>query len=244
MSTMYTELKLKRGRKKDLPPFLPVGEPVFCYDTGELYVGMGSEEPPKLMQDNSKWFIENIIDNLGELTEETYQALCNNWNTNLLLGSSRNFVIRVFRDEPEEFSIECGRYRQTNGKMVNAFKPKIIQVIDEETGDLLKQTEIQLGTDKEPFIQIWVGKQFMDGTTGANTTTNNFLEQWGRIYAPSNAIIRIDLPFAYATPNYNLQLTTKSDNFPNVRIVTISPGAFEIQCKDFNSEIHWRTIGR
>ena len=40
-------VRIKRGLYAELPKHLPLGELVFCTDTGELYVGMGDTLPPK-----------------------------------------------------------------------------------------------------------------------------------------------------------------------------------------------------
>lgn len=41
-------LKFKRGIFSNLPKKLEIGEPAYCYDTGELYVG-NSEGVPQLL---------------------------------------------------------------------------------------------------------------------------------------------------------------------------------------------------
>lgn len=41
----------RKGRKKDLPTHAPLGEPLFCTDTGELYVGMGNYQEIKKITD-------------------------------------------------------------------------------------------------------------------------------------------------------------------------------------------------
>lgn len=41
-------LKFKRGLFSNLPKKLEIGEPAYCYDTGELYIGNG-EGLPELM---------------------------------------------------------------------------------------------------------------------------------------------------------------------------------------------------
>ena len=42
-----TRFSLRKGLSSDLPTHAPLGEPLFCTDTGELYVGMGSGSKPK-----------------------------------------------------------------------------------------------------------------------------------------------------------------------------------------------------
>lgn len=41
-------VQFKRGKKNDLPYGLE-GEPLYCIDTNELYVGQGKDLPPKLI---------------------------------------------------------------------------------------------------------------------------------------------------------------------------------------------------
>ena len=40
-----SQIKLKRGYKEHLPSSLPLGEPAFCLDTQEMYVGQGKGKP-------------------------------------------------------------------------------------------------------------------------------------------------------------------------------------------------------
>ena len=42
-----TRFSLRKGLKQDLPTNAPLGEPLFCADTGELYIGMGEGAKPK-----------------------------------------------------------------------------------------------------------------------------------------------------------------------------------------------------
>lgn len=44
---MIQQISFKKGNKANLPSSAPVGEPLFCLDTGELYVGMGEGIKPK-----------------------------------------------------------------------------------------------------------------------------------------------------------------------------------------------------
>lgn len=44
-------IKIKRGLKQDLPNRLALGEPAFCVDTQEFYVGLGESLPPKAIHD-------------------------------------------------------------------------------------------------------------------------------------------------------------------------------------------------
>lgn len=70
---MYNNVKsirVKRGIKKDLPTRLPSGEPAFCVDTNELYIGMGDNEEPSLVGtnfSNSTIIINDVEQNVEEL---------------------------------------------------------------------------------------------------------------------------------------------------------------------------------
>ena len=41
-------LKFKRGLFRNLPKRLEIGEPAYCYDTGELYIGDETGKPDLL----------------------------------------------------------------------------------------------------------------------------------------------------------------------------------------------------
>lgn len=43
---MSDTIQIKRGMRKNLPKKLALGEPAFCYDTGEIYVGLGNDIMP------------------------------------------------------------------------------------------------------------------------------------------------------------------------------------------------------
>lgn len=66
-------IKIKRGLSKDLPVRMSLGEPAFCTDTGELYIGMGESLPPKKVVDslNSDDFRNNVTLNLSTLNTKT-----------------------------------------------------------------------------------------------------------------------------------------------------------------------------
>lgn len=49
--TVDSTVQFKRGKKNDLPYGLE-GEPLYCTDTNELYVGQGKDLPPKLINAN------------------------------------------------------------------------------------------------------------------------------------------------------------------------------------------------
>lgn len=44
---MAKTISFKKGNKADLPSNADLGEPLFCLDTGEIYVGMGKDQPLK-----------------------------------------------------------------------------------------------------------------------------------------------------------------------------------------------------
>ena len=73
---MYNNVKsirVKRGIKKDLPTRLPSGEPAFCVDTNELYIGMGDNEEPSLVGtnfSNSTIIINGVEQNVEELFKD------------------------------------------------------------------------------------------------------------------------------------------------------------------------------
>ena len=53
-------VQFKRGKKNDLPYGLE-GEPLYCIDTNELYVGQGKDLPPKLINATKKIKLESLI---------------------------------------------------------------------------------------------------------------------------------------------------------------------------------------
>lgn len=66
-------LLLKRGMKADLPAHLPLGEPVVCLDTGELFLGMGMTEPLKPISSSDS----QLNDEVKKLIEDFYDHLEN-----------------------------------------------------------------------------------------------------------------------------------------------------------------------
>lgn len=46
MNHNLKSIRIKRGIREDLPTRLPSGEPAFCVDTKELYIGMGEDHDP------------------------------------------------------------------------------------------------------------------------------------------------------------------------------------------------------
>ena len=59
---------IKRGLKADLPEHLPLGEPAFCIDTGELFIGMGEGEPLKPIVDGD--LVNRVANKFDDVTVE------------------------------------------------------------------------------------------------------------------------------------------------------------------------------
>jgi hypothetical protein len=69
---MKVTFKFKRGLSKYLPETAPLGEPLFCVDTFNLYIGMGSSAPLRLI---------GIIDpNDLDLVTDYYSSLHKDWD--------------------------------------------------------------------------------------------------------------------------------------------------------------------
>ena len=66
------EVRIKRGLKADLPTHLPLGEPAFCIDTGELFIGMGSNEPLKPIVDGD--LISRVANKFDDVTTEQVEG--------------------------------------------------------------------------------------------------------------------------------------------------------------------------
>lgn len=73
-----SQIKLKRGMKANLPSSLPLGEPAFCLDTQEMYVGQGKGKP--LIKVNAQDFKE--IDSKFEQTNTQLSNVKNELNSN------------------------------------------------------------------------------------------------------------------------------------------------------------------
>ena len=80
-----SQIKLKRGMKANLPNSLPLGEPAFCLDTQEMYVGQGKGKPltkvnaqdfkeidSKFKQTNAQ--LSNAIININDYQQYTTQV--------------------------------------------------------------------------------------------------------------------------------------------------------------------------
>ena len=64
---MADTIQIKRGIKSDLPEHLAIGELAFCTDTQELYCGMGSDLPLKIVKDaDLKQYTDEQIRKINE----------------------------------------------------------------------------------------------------------------------------------------------------------------------------------
>ena len=63
-----TRFSLRKGLSRDLPTHAPLGEPLFCTDTKELYIGMGKGIKPQPVTNKELTDTENIP--LQETIEE------------------------------------------------------------------------------------------------------------------------------------------------------------------------------
>ena len=66
-------IKIKRGLKQNLPSRLPLGEPAYCTDTYELFIGMGDSQPPKAIRDPrfSDSFGNDVLSSVAKIEERT-----------------------------------------------------------------------------------------------------------------------------------------------------------------------------
>ena len=85
-----SQIKLKRGMKANLPSSLPLGEPAFCLDTQEMYVGQGKGKP--LTKVNAQDFKE--IDSKFKQTNAQLSELANK-------GTTVEVLERVTKEEIE-----------------------------------------------------------------------------------------------------------------------------------------------
>ena len=234
--SIYSDIRIKRGRKKDLPPFLPSGVLAFCTDTKELYVGMGDQQPPVAISDLNKW--ERVLNSESEI-----ESLATEYNLNL--ASEKNLIFSSFHNnfDKKKYDLQFGKVGKLNGQKVFSLCPDIETYVDEESGMPLGKTEIHLGTDKYRYKDVWVGETATSTSGSYNTTTNGFTEQWGKVSILANAITKVTLPVSYTNLDYNITTSIKSANYPSIRILNVTPSSFEIQAKDFACEVYWRTIG-
>lgn len=102
-----TRFSLRKGLSSDLPNHAPLGEPLFCTDTKELYIGMGEGIKPqpvtnKKITDNLNTVIsqvDNIVylkeSDVGYVNSEKIQNKLDS-NTNVMIKSKNNaeFIIK------------------------------------------------------------------------------------------------------------------------------------------------------
>ena len=70
-----TRFSLRKGLSRDLPTHAPLGEPLFCTDTGAIYVGMGEELPVKKVTDPElSEQLDTIINKIDCVSVEDFGA--------------------------------------------------------------------------------------------------------------------------------------------------------------------------
>lgn len=230
----YRNILIKRGLRKNLPTRLPSGMLAFCIDTSELFVGMGDNLPPQNISDATKWLVDRSV--------EGHERLVSKQNINV--STSKNVRLESQVGEEREIKVEIGKTSKANGRNTFAFFPIIDTFYDEETQLPIAKTQIDLGTDKNPFTNAWVGESFIGSTSSHNTLTNGFIEQWGKVSVLANTSASVTLPVSYSDLSYNISLSIKSDNFAQARFYNVTPNSFDVQVKDYDADIYWRVIGR
>ena len=68
-----TRISLRKGLKSDLPSHAPLGEPLYCMDTNELYIGMGEDKALQLVVSMSEF--SSYINSKLELNVIDFGAL-------------------------------------------------------------------------------------------------------------------------------------------------------------------------
>lgn len=67
-----TRFSLRKGLSSDLPNHAPLGEPLFCTDTGELYIGMGEDTKPQPVTNkglsDKLTTVSSQLDNIANIT--------------------------------------------------------------------------------------------------------------------------------------------------------------------------------
>lgn len=112
-----SQIKFKRGVKKSLPTHLPLGEPAFCTDTGELFIGLGTDRPLMQVKDPS------VLPMIAHL-EKTIEALI------LEAGGDSNAEVvdaRIDRITGEQYSSLGARLDAMN----EDYKAKYEEVLEE-----------------------------------------------------------------------------------------------------------------
>lgn len=217
-------LFFRKGNRLNLPSKAPIGEPLYCVDTNELYVGMGDSLPPKPIQDQTKWLIE---------TFENYGVGIKH-RESINISSQNNVKLSAMIESGNPIIVELGG-ETINGKSTYALYPVCLDFSDEPYVDL--------GTEVNPFNNIWIGRYKLSTAKNINTLTNGFTEQWGRVYANPGEPVIIELEEPYKDLMYNVQITLKSPNQATYRLHDLITGSFKVTVSGSNAEIYWRTIG-
>ena len=68
-----TRFSLRKGLSSDLPTHAPLGEPLFCTDTGAIYVGMGEGLPIKKVTDPE---LSEQLEHIATINVLNYSHLC------------------------------------------------------------------------------------------------------------------------------------------------------------------------
>lgn len=141
-----TRISLRKGVSSNLPVHAPVGEPLFCLDTKELYVGMGDSQP-----------LAKINISLGDLFEnpEDIQYLKYVASLYELLGEGGE-KLRKFMTSMEAFKTDMGGFKTTVQAFMNSKgKANGIAPLDAE-GKVpkihLPQINVPSEPDKEPSV--------------------------------------------------------------------------------------------
>lgn len=185
---MIQQISLKKGNKANLPSSAPVGEPLFCLDTGELYIGMGEGIKP---QPVTKKITEKLVEVSSQLdTIETLDLINNDL---ILFASYQSGVLPAVND----FTLYVGKdtekcYPINNNKIIEFITNKPLWDIacfyandkfyfigdyrDSDTvwggnaflliesEDLInfKQTPIKIRSSTKNITQTWAPKFFKD----------------------------------------------------------------------------------
>ncbi len=87
-----TRFSLRKGLKHDLPTHAPLGEPLFCADTGELYIGMGEGVKPQLVTNTE------ITGHLAEVSSQLYSSI-HQFSNGLQHQTNKGCVISFIFDD-------------------------------------------------------------------------------------------------------------------------------------------------
>lgn len=214
----------RRGNKFNLPNHAPVGEPLYCVDTNELYVGMGDSLPPRLIEDSTKWLLSKFEDfGVGIKHDNAIQ-----------IHSKDKIRLSALMETDKPIIIELSD-AQTNDSTVYSIHPVFREFSSEPYVDL--------GSEANPFNDLWLGKFKNTANANLNTLPNGFTEQWGKVTAYTGATATINLPESYKDSTYNVQITLKSNRQSNYVLNNVLKDSFQVSITGDNAEIYWRTIG-